>query len=46
VVANPLWYPNESERTRRLLFRFLLSVLESDRFEPGRIAAYLGRSTP
>ena len=46
VLANPLWYPNEGEDVRRKLFRFLLGVLEADRFEPERIGAYFGRSVP
>jgi len=46
VVAHPLWYPKETEQTRRLLFRFLLSVLEAPRFDPGRIPSYLSRSDP
>jgi streptomycin 6-kinase len=41
VLANPLWYPRESEETRRRLFRFLLSVLDAPRFAPDRIADYL-----
>jgi aminoglycoside phosphotransferase (APT) family kinase protein len=46
VVANPVWYPSETEATRRLLFRFLFSVLEADLFEPERISSYLRRSAP
>jgi hypothetical protein len=46
VVANPLWYPRESEELRRKLFRFLISVLEADRFEIGRIPQYLERARP
>jgi len=46
VVANPLWYPRESEELRRKLFRFLISVLEADRFEIGRIPQYLERTRP
>jgi hypothetical protein len=46
VLGNPLWYPRESERTRRLLFRFLLSVLESPRFRPEDIPAHLERAEP
>lgn len=46
VVANPLWYPRESEDVRRKLFRFLLSVLEAERFELARIPEYLARATP
>ena len=46
VLGNPLWYPRESEKTRRLLFRFLLSVLEAPRFRPGDLPAYLDRPDP
>jgi aminoglycoside phosphotransferase (APT) family kinase protein len=46
VVANPLWYPHEPEALRRQLFRFLLSVLEADRFEIERIPEYLARGAP
>lgn len=41
VLASPLWYPNESEKTRERLVRFLVSILEAPRFEPDRIPAYL-----
>ena len=46
VVASPLWYPRESEDLRRKIFRFLLSVLEAERFEIDRIAQYLDRACP
>jgi hypothetical protein len=46
VLANPLWYPKEDEEVRRKLFRFLLAVLESDRFDPGRIGACFDRPPP
>jgi hypothetical protein len=46
VLANPLWYPNESEAVRRSLFRLILSILEADRFEVGRIPEYLDRAAP
>lgn len=46
VVANPVWYPNESETTRRALFRFLLSVLEAPSFSPAEIPAHLSRAEP
>ena len=41
VLANPLWYPRESEEIRRRLFRFILAVLEAERFEVDRIPDYL-----
>ncbi len=46
VLANPLWYPNESEPLRRALFRFMLAVLEAERFDVGRIPEYLARDRP
>jgi aminoglycoside phosphotransferase (APT) family kinase protein len=46
VLANPLWYPNESEAVRRSLFRLVLSVLESDSFDVDRIPEYLARARP
>jgi hypothetical protein len=46
VLANPLWYPKEPEPLRRALFRFLLSVLEADRFAIDRIPEYLARGAP
>jgi len=46
VLANPIWYPKESEDVRRRLFRFIFGTLEADRFEPERIAETLDRSSP
>ena len=46
VVGNPLWYPRETEETRRLLFRFLLSVLEAPEFRVEEIPSYLARRAP
>jgi phosphotransferase family enzyme len=46
VLANPLWYPRESEETRRLLFRFLLGVLEAPLFRPDDVPRYLERGSP
>ncbi len=46
VVASPIWYPREPEELRRKLFRFLLSVLEADRFEIERVSEYLIREAP
>lgn len=46
VVANPFWYPKESEDVRRKLFRFILGTLEADRFELERIPALLDRPSP
>jgi aminoglycoside phosphotransferase (APT) family kinase protein len=46
VLANPLWYPEESENTRRLLWRFLFGVLEAERFDPSAIPVLLSRERP
>ena len=46
VLANPLWYPQETENTRRLLWRFLVGVLEAERFDPSAIPAMLSRGRP
>lgn len=46
VLGNPLWYPRESDRTRRLLFRFLLSALEARSFRPEDLGRYLDREDP
>ncbi len=46
VVAHPVWYPSESDRTRRLLVRFLLSVLEAPAFRIEDVPAYLERTSP
>ncbi len=46
VLANPVWYPRESEDVRRRLFRFILSVLEAERFDVERIPALFERSWP
>jgi aminoglycoside phosphotransferase (APT) family kinase protein len=43
VLANPLWYPHESDATRRALFRFLLAILEADRFQVDRLPSWLTR---
>jgi len=46
VLANPIWYPREPESLRRMLFRFLIAALESERFDPDRIPEMLARATP
>lgn len=46
VLANPLWYPHEPETVRRLLFRFLFGVLESERFSVERVQEHLDRTFP
>ncbi len=43
VLANPLWYPGETERTRRALLRFTIGVLEARRFDVEEIETMLSR---
>ncbi|KAF0146091.1 MAG: hypothetical protein FD156_459 [Nitrospirae bacterium] len=38
VVANPVFYPEVTREQRRLIFRFVNNVLDSERFEPEKIA--------
>ena len=42
VMANPLWYPKLAEPVRATLLRFIVNVLDTERFEPARIDEYLG----
>jgi aminoglycoside phosphotransferase (APT) family kinase protein len=41
VVANPRFYPELPDGARRLMFRFINNVLDSERFSPERINRYL-----
>ena len=43
VIANPRFYPDDTSETKRKLINFGLSVLDTARFEPEKIAAYLER---
>jgi aminoglycoside phosphotransferase (APT) family kinase protein len=43
VIANPKFYPDDTSETKRKLIDFGLSVLETERFEPQKIASYLER---
>ncbi|MDO9289700.1 MAG: hypothetical protein Q7T83_13035, partial [Thermodesulfovibrionales bacterium] len=38
VVANPVFYPEVTMEQRRLIFRFVNNVLDSERFAPEKIA--------
>ncbi len=42
VMASPVWYPNLSEAVRRQLLNFILSVLETEVFDPTRVNVYCG----
>ncbi|HMA18397.1 MAG TPA: phosphotransferase, partial [Thermoanaerobaculia bacterium] len=46
VLANPLWYPAEAEATRRALFRFIIGVLESERFDAAALDDLLKHGEP
>jgi len=41
VMANPLWYPNLAPGLRGALLRFVMRVLEAERFDPDRVDEYL-----
>jgi hypothetical protein len=41
VLASPLWYPKLSVGVRRMIFRFVKNVLDSERFEPDQVNRYL-----
>lgn len=41
VIANPKFYPDDTNQTKRKLIDFGFSVLATERFEPAKIAAYL-----
>lgn len=43
VLANPRFYPDETDETRRRLLDFGYSVLETDRFDIEKVPAYLDR---
>jgi hypothetical protein len=40
VMAHPVWYPGLPESVRRQLFRFMRSVLNTTRFDPGEVNRY------
>lgn len=42
VMANPVWYPALSDAVRRKLLNFILTVLESETFDPTQVNAYCG----
>jgi len=41
VIANPIWYPNLSKETRRILFNFINNVLEEENFDHKNVNKYL-----
>ncbi len=42
VVANPVFYPDLTSRQRKIIFRFISNVLDSETFEPEEVNRYLG----
>jgi phosphotransferase family enzyme len=42
VMASPVWYPRLGEEIRQKLLRFILNVLESERFNPALANQYCG----
>ena len=42
VMASPVWYPALAEGVRRKLLNFILTVLESEAFDPTQVNAYCG----
>ena len=42
VMASPLWYPKLRDEVRQKLLNFIVSVLESARFEPDKANLYCG----
>ena len=42
VMASPVWYPHLSGTVRERLMSFILSVLETERFDPGQVNTYCG----
>ena len=41
VVANPVSYPDITSEVRKKLFTFVRNVLQTDRFEVGRVNEYI-----
>jgi hypothetical protein len=41
VVANPIFYPELTREQRRLIFRFINNVLDSETFDPLKINEYI-----
>lgn len=41
VMANPVWYPVLSRPLRDTVLRFIVNVLDEERFDPARVERYL-----
>ena len=37
VVANPVFYPEVTAKQRKMIFRFVNSVLDAERFNPEKV---------
>jgi len=42
VVAHPLYYPDMEYTKRRLIFNFIINVLDHETFDPSKVSEYLG----
>lgn len=42
VMASPVWYPRLAESVRAAMVRFMLSVLNAERFDPALVNQYCG----
>jgi hypothetical protein len=42
VMASPVWYPALSDAAREKLLAFIIAVLESESFVPGKANQYCG----
>jgi len=42
VMASPVWYPSLADTARRRLLAFILSVLETEVFDPTQVNGYCG----
>jgi aminoglycoside phosphotransferase (APT) family kinase protein len=42
VMASPVWYPHLTATVRERLLDFILSVLETDHFDPSQVNIYCG----
>lgn len=42
VMASPVWYPRLPGPTRAAMVRFMIAVLNADRFDPARVNEYCG----
>jgi len=42
VMASPVWYPKLQDHIRQRLLKFILTVLDTESFDPGEVNAYCG----